>query len=143
MASLSFVEDVAQLRQVLERNNISKEDVGEDVLIALLEQHASDEQRIDFVLLDLQDLLGKELAVGHLGEKQGSGAAHHTGRGSSASVCDVISSRRLRSLQQCQGQRSDDGSLPSQSLPTAQYFGPAGTFFDSRRLFGGKLRARH
>ena len=70
MTSSSFVKDVAQLRQVLERNNISKEDVGEDVLIALLEQHASDEQRIDFVLLDLQDLLGKELVVGHLGETQ-------------------------------------------------------------------------
>jgi hypothetical protein len=70
MTSSSFVKDVSQLRQVLERNNISKEDVGEDVLIALLEQHASDEQRIDFVLLDLQDLLGKELAVGHLGETQ-------------------------------------------------------------------------
>jgi hypothetical protein len=70
MTSSSFVKDVAQLRQVLERNNISKEDVGEDVLIALLEQHASDEQLIVFVLLDLQDLLGKELAVGHLGETQ-------------------------------------------------------------------------
>jgi hypothetical protein len=68
MASLS--EDVAQLRQVLDRNNISNEDVGEGVLIALLEQHSSDEQHIDLVLLDLQDLLGKELLVGQLGETQ-------------------------------------------------------------------------
>ena len=70
MASLSFVEDVAQLRQVLERNNISNEDVEENVLITLLEQHASDEQHIDLVLLDLQDLLGKELVVGQLGKTQ-------------------------------------------------------------------------
>ncbi len=66
----SLVEDVARLRQVLEANSISNEDVDEDVLIALLDMHASDKKRVDLVLLELQNLLGKELIVGHLGEAQ-------------------------------------------------------------------------
>ncbi len=66
----SLVEDVARLRQVLEANSISNEDVDEDVLIALLDMHASDKQRVDLVLLELQNLLGKELIVGHLCEAQ-------------------------------------------------------------------------
>jgi hypothetical protein len=32
--------------------------------------HASDKQRVDLVLLELQNLLGKDLIVGHLGEAQ-------------------------------------------------------------------------
>lgn len=55
----SLVEDVARLRQVLEANSISNEDVDEDVLIALLDMHASDKKRVDLVLLELQNLLGK------------------------------------------------------------------------------------
>lgn len=52
----SIVEDVARLRQVLEANSISNEVVGKDVLIALLDMHASDKQRVDLVLLELQNL---------------------------------------------------------------------------------------
>jgi hypothetical protein len=66
----SLVEDVAQLRQVLEANSVSNEDVDEDVLIALLDMHASDKQRVELVLLELQNLLGKELIVGHSVEAQ-------------------------------------------------------------------------
>jgi hypothetical protein len=66
----SLVEDVARIRQVLEANSVSNEDVDEDVLIALLDMHASDKQRVDLVLLELQNLLGKDLIVGHLGEAQ-------------------------------------------------------------------------
>ena len=65
-SSLCFTEDIARLRKVLERNSVTKEDVCEDVLIALLEQHASDKQRSDLVLLDLQDALGIELTVENL-----------------------------------------------------------------------------
>ena len=62
-SSFCFIEDIARIRQVLERNSVTCEDVCEDVLIALLEQHASNKQRIELVLLDLQDALGIELTV--------------------------------------------------------------------------------
>ncbi len=59
----SFVEDIARLREVLQANAVDKI-VDEDILFALLELYASDNQRVDMVVLDLEGMLGKELSVG-------------------------------------------------------------------------------
>jgi len=60
---MAFVDDLARIREVLQANAVDKV-VAEDMLVALLELYASDNQRVDLVVLDLQAMLGKELSVG-------------------------------------------------------------------------------
>ena len=58
---MAFIEDLARIREVLQANAV---EVVDDMVIALLELYASDNQRVDLVVLDLQGMLGKELSVG-------------------------------------------------------------------------------
>lgn len=58
----SFDQDIVRLHDVLQANSVDKL-VDHDMLVALLELYASDEQRVDLVLLDLQGMLGKELSI--------------------------------------------------------------------------------
>ena len=59
----SFVDDVARIRDVLQANAVDKV-VDEGIINALLELYATDNQRVDLVLLDLEGMLGKTLSVG-------------------------------------------------------------------------------
>ncbi|EFX87807.1 hypothetical protein DAPPUDRAFT_306489 [Daphnia pulex] len=61
---MAFVDDLARIREVLQANAVDKF-VAEDMLVALLELYASDNQRVDLVVLDLQAMLGKELSAGN------------------------------------------------------------------------------
>lgn len=59
----SFAQDLDRLTAVLRSNAVEKS-VDPGMLQALLELYASDEQRVDMVLLDIQGMLGKELRIG-------------------------------------------------------------------------------
>ena len=59
----SFIDDVARIRDVLQANAVDKV-VDEGIINALLELYATDNQRVDLVLLDLEGMLGKTLSVG-------------------------------------------------------------------------------
>lgn len=59
----AFIDDVARIRDVLQANAVDKV-VDEGIINALLELYATDNQRVDLVLLDLEGMLGKTLSVG-------------------------------------------------------------------------------
>ena len=57
----SSVDDLARLKDVLLANAV---EVDEGIITSLLDLHANDHQRVDFVLMDLQNMLDKTLFAG-------------------------------------------------------------------------------
>jgi len=60
---MAFAQDLDRLTAVL-RSNAVENSVDPGMLLAILESHASYEQRVDMVLLDLRRLLGREIHIG-------------------------------------------------------------------------------
>jgi hypothetical protein len=59
---MELLEDLGRIRDVLRANACDKQ-VGDDMLVALLELYANDHQRVDLVVLELEEMLGRSLAV--------------------------------------------------------------------------------
>ena len=60
MDSLSM--ELVRVRAILRANAIDKQ-VDDDMVMALLQLYANDQQRVDLVLLELEGMLGKEIRV--------------------------------------------------------------------------------
>jgi hypothetical protein len=59
---MEMLEDLGRIRDVL-RDNDCDIQVGDDMLVDLLEFYANDPQRVDLVVLELEGMLGKSFAV--------------------------------------------------------------------------------